>query len=85
MTTALHPDDVRWRLDALYTGLGGDDDRTARDELAARVTALEARLTAEGIDVEDPGFWRDGLAETRSRVDAYERLVAAAAAGRDGA
>ena len=48
-TPAPIPDDVRWRLDSLFSGLGGDDYRAARADLDARVAALEAGLDQDGI------------------------------------
>jgi oligoendopeptidase F len=49
MTTATQPDDVRWRLDTLFSGVDGDDYRSARADLEARVAALEDRLARDGI------------------------------------
>jgi oligoendopeptidase F len=54
MTPATRTDDVRWRLDSLFSGLDGDDYRAARADLDARVSALEASLERDGIGAGGP-------------------------------
>jgi len=55
MSRPIHdPDDVRWRLDSLFSGLDGDDYRAARADLDARVGALEASLERDGIGAGPP-------------------------------
>ena len=44
-----HPDDVRWRLDSLFSALDGDDYRAARADVEARGAALEVSLPRDGI------------------------------------
>jgi pepF/M3 family oligoendopeptidase len=49
-----NPDDVRWRLTSLFSGLDGDDYRAARADLEERVAALEERLARDGIGAGPP-------------------------------
>jgi len=53
-TPAPHPDDVRWRLDSLFSGLDGEDYRAARADIDARVTALETAFERAGVGAGPP-------------------------------
>ncbi|MBW6454325.1 MAG: M3 family oligoendopeptidase [Trueperaceae bacterium] len=73
-----NPDDVRWRLDSLFSGLDGDDYRAARADLEARVGALEARLARDGIGAGAPLPGAEPAARLGALLDElndlYERL-----------
>ncbi len=71
-------DDVRWRLDDLFSGFGGDDYRAARADLVHRVDALEATLAEGALDapptsVVETGPGGDEVAP--STWDVHARLV----------
>ena len=53
-TPTPHPDDVRWRLDSLFSGLEGEDYRAARADIDARVAALEERFERDGVGAGPP-------------------------------
>ncbi len=63
-----HPDDVRWSLDALFSGLTGGDYRAARANLAARTADLEAFADAHGLGAGAPLPATDGVRATLSEL-----------------
>ncbi|MDF1523372.1 MAG: M3 family oligoendopeptidase [Trueperaceae bacterium] len=78
-TPTAHPDDVRWSLDALFSGIDGDDYRAARADLEARVAALEAFADAHGLGAGAPlpasEAVRATLVELLQRQNALSELL----------
>jgi oligoendopeptidase F len=71
-------DDVRWRLDSLFSGLDADDYRAARADLARRVDALEATLAEGGLDAPPTSVVETGPGGDDAEVstwDVRERLI----------
>jgi len=63
------PDDIRWQLDSLFSGLDGSDYRAARADLERRVRALAATLDEQGIGSGAP------LPDSLQQVPLLARLI----------
>jgi len=52
--TQTPPDDIRWQLESLFSGLDGADYRAARSDLDQRIATLAATLDEQGIGAGAP-------------------------------
>jgi pepF/M3 family oligoendopeptidase len=64
-----NPDDIRWQLESLYSGLDGADYRAARADLERRISELAATLDEQGIGAGAP------LADSAEQVPLLARLI----------